>query len=275
MRKIWIRSALAATAAATLIAGVTVASAQPMGGGGGQGVHQRSAGGGGAGGGRTGGSVSGGSHGGHVGSFSQSHGSSPSFSRGGGQGVAAQHTMRSEHLGARSRTGMQTGALRSERGRTLAEHRVSRGQTFADQRHPRGQNLHAQNLRTAHGQNLRTTSRTKTGLTNTQTKNTQTNKHAFAQAGTRSHSVSLTSQQRTRISKVVLQRGFISRLRVTNVNFFIRVGVFVPRSFHLFIIPEDVVFIAPQFRGFRCFVFEDELVIVDPFTFEIIAIIPV
>jgi len=47
------------------------------------------------------------------------------------------------------------------------------------------------------------------------------------------------------------------------------------RSFHLFVIPEDIVFIAPQFRGFRCFVFEDELVIVDPFTFEIIAIIPI
>jgi hypothetical protein len=270
MRSTWIRSALAATAAATLIAGVTVASAQPMGGGGGQGVHQRSAGGGGAGGGRAGGSYSGGSH---VGSFSQSRG--PSVNRGGGQGFATQHTMRSEHLGARSRTGMQTGALRSERSRTLADHRMSRGQSFADQRHPRGQNLRGQdlqgrNLRTAHGQNLRTTSRTKTGLANT-----QTNKHAFAQAGTRSHSVLLTSQQRTRIQKVVLQRGLISRFRVTNVNFAIRVGVFVPRSFHLFVIPEDIVFIVPQFRHFRFFVFEDELVIVDPFTFEIVAIIPV
>jgi hypothetical protein len=39
------------------------------------------------------------------------------------------------------------------------------------------------------------------------------------------------------------------------------------RNFHLFVIPEDIVFIAPQFRGSRCFVFEDELVIVDPFTF--------
>jgi hypothetical protein len=31
----------------------------------------------------------------------------------------------------------------------------------------------------------------------------------------------------------------------------------------------------PQFRGFRFFIFDDEIVIVDPFTFEIVAIIPI
>ena len=87
--------------------------------------------------------------------------------------------------------------------------------------------------------------------------------------------ISLSSQQRTRIHNVVLHRGFISRFRVTDVNFDVRVGVRVPRSFHLFVVPEDIVIIAPQFRGYRCFVFDDELVIVDAFTFEIIAIIPV
>jgi len=121
-----------------------------------------------------------------------------------------------------------------------------------------------------HGQNLKTTSRTgtQTGVTRSH-RGTQ----AFAQAGTRSR-ISLTSQQRARIHNVVLHRDF-SRFRVTNVNFDIRIGVFVPRSFRLFVIPEDIVFIVPRFRHFRFFVFDDELVIVDPFTFEIVAIIPV
>ena len=72
--------------------------------------------------------------------------------------------------------------------------------------------------------------------------------------------------QRTRIHNVVLRRGFVSRFRVTNVNFAISIGVVVPRSFHLFVVPEEIVFIAPHFRRFLCFVFDDELVIVDPFT---------
>lgn len=122
-----------------------------------------------------------------------------------------------------------------------------------------------------HGQHVRTTGRTGT---RTAVAHDRRGTHAFAQAGTRSR-ISLSSQQRTRIHNVVLHRGFISRFRVTDVNFDVRVGVRVPRSFHLFVVPEDIVIIAPQFRGYRCFVFDDELVIVDAFTFEIIAIIPV
>ena len=122
-----------------------------------------------------------------------------------------------------------------------------------------------------HGQGARTTSRT-----GTQTKMTQKqrDRHAFAQAGTRSR-ISLSREQRTRIHHVVLRRGFISRFRVTHVNFVVRVGIVVPRSFRLFVVPEEIVFIAPEFEDFLCFVFDDEFVIVDPVTFEIVAIIPV
>src|SRR6266702_622172 len=264
MRSTWMNSLLVATAAATLVAGVTLASAQGMGGGGGGGqrMHQSQGGGG--------FSARGGGGGGHAqmqgrsgGGFSQPH--ARSFGGGGGggggalhaqRGVGSQHATRSEHLGSRSRS-MQTGALHAQRGRAFAEQRGQRGRALAEQRR-------------MHGQNLKTTSRTgtQTGVTRSH-RGTQ----AFAQAGTRSR-ISLTSQQRARIHNVVLHRDF-SRFRVTNVNFDIRIGVFVPRSFRLFVIPEDIVFIVPRFRHFRFFVFDDELVIVDPFTFEIVAIIPV
>ena len=49
----------------------------------------------------------------------------------------------------------------------------------------------------------------------------------------------------------------------------------VPRWFHTFWVPEEIVLIEPAFQGYRCFVYEDELVIVDPYTLEIIAIVPV
>src|SRR6266568_4672652 len=99
--------------------------------------------------------------------------------------------------------------------------------------------------RGVHGQNLGTTSRTGT--------------HGFAQAGTQSR-ISLSTQQRTRIQ---------------NVDLDVDVGVRVPRRFHLFVIPEDIVFIEPEFSGYLCFVYDDELVIVDPVTYVIVAVIPV
>jgi hypothetical protein len=284
MRNALMRSVLAVTAAAALVASATLASAQgPVGPGGGGGQHMRQGPAGGGGGGPRGGVSGGGGHapsmgtqsrgGGQSGGFAQSHRPSQAgpmhVQRGPSHGP--QHMTRGE----RSRGG-ETRALHSQRGQALAEQR-HRGKSLAEQRHRgkalaeqrhRGQTLAEQ--RRMHGQNLKTTS--KTG-TQTRATRTERGKQAFAQAGTRSK-ISLTSQQRARIHNVVLHRDF-SRLRVRHVNFAIRIGVFVPRSFTLFVIPEDIVVIVPQFRRFRCFIFGDELVIVDPFTFEIVAIIPV
>jgi hypothetical protein len=62
---------------------------------------------------------------------------------------------------------------------------------------------------------------------------------------------------------------------VSDVDFDVDVGVRIPRWFHTFWVPEDVVLIEPEFQGYRCFVYGDELVIVDPYTFEIVAVLPV
>ncbi len=247
---------LAATTAAALVAGVTLASAQGPGGGGpGGGQHMRQGSGGSAAHAQTGRS------------FAPQHAQT-------GRSFAPQHAQTSRSFGPqhamggeRGRTGMQ--AAHAQRGPGLREQRTQ-------QRRMQGQDLRTttrgQNLKTtSRGQNLRTTSRTgtQTGVTST-----QRGTKGFAQAGTRSR-IPITSQQHTRIQRVALQTNVLSRFRVTNVNFNIRIGFVIPRSFHLFVIPEDIVFIVPQFRHFRFFVFDDEIVIVDPFTFEIVAIIPV
>src|SRR5262249_56779568 len=101
------------------------------------------------------------------------------------------------------------------------------------------------------------------------------NRTGFAQGTTTHSKVSLNSQQRTRIQSVVVNKNFVSRFRVSSVNFALSVGTVVPRSFHLFVVPEDIVVIAPRFRGFKFFIVEDEIVFVDPVTFEIVAVIPV
>jgi hypothetical protein len=109
------------------------------------------------------------------------------------------------------------------------------------------------------------------GQTTTQGRTGQT---GFAQGGAQGR-VSINEQQRTRIHDVVVNKNFTSRFRASNVNFDVRVGTRIPRSFHLFAVPEDIVVIAPRFRGFRFFIVEDEIVFVDPVTFEIVAVMPV
>jgi len=82
----------------------------------------------------------------------------------------------------------------------------------------------------------------------------------------------LSSEQRTRIHDVVLSRRDIPR--VSNLDVDVRVDTVIPRSVRLVAVPEDVVRIYPRFRRHRIFVYNDEIVIVDPVTFRIVAVLP-
>ena len=91
--------------------------------------------------------------------------------------------------------------------------------------------------------------------------------------GERGGSVQLSEGQRSQI-KTVIGRGSGPRLSRSNANFDISVGTRVPRSVHFVTLPGEIVRIVPQYRGFDYFLIEDEIVIVDPHTLEIVAIIP-
>jgi hypothetical protein len=99
------------------------------------------------------------------------------------------------------------------------------------------------------------------------------NEHANQGQGTHGASVQLTQDQRTRIGASI---GKSSAARVTsNVNFNVAVGVAVPRSVHVEVLPEDVVEIVPDYEGFDYVVVGDNILIIDPDSLEIVAIIPV
>jgi hypothetical protein len=83
--------------------------------------------------------------------------------------------------------------------------------------------------------------------------------------------ISLNDQQRTRISSAI---GRQDVRPLGNVNFSVSVGAQVPRSVRLHPLSADIVAIAPQFRGHRFFVAQDEIVIVEPSTFRIVAVLP-
>ena len=61
--------------------------------------------------------------------------------------------------------------------------------------------------------------------------------------------------------------------RVTNVNFDIRVGASVPRSASLHVLPPDVVEIVPEYRGYRYVYVRDEIVIIHPTNYVVVAVI--
>jgi hypothetical protein len=84
--------------------------------------------------------------------------------------------------------------------------------------------------------------------------------------------VQLSQDQRAKIKDVVV--GGRNVARVDSVNFNIRVGVAVPRTVHIAVLPAEVVTIVPEYRGFEYVVVGDQLLIIDPNTLEIVAILP-
>jgi hypothetical protein len=85
-------------------------------------------------------------------------------------------------------------------------------------------------------------------------------------------SVEINEQQRSRIRDVIVARRDIPR--VSNINVDLRVGVVVPRSVRFVSVPEEIVRIYPRFRRDRVVIIRDEIVIVDPVTYEIVAVFP-
>ena len=84
--------------------------------------------------------------------------------------------------------------------------------------------------------------------------------------------VQLTQDQRSKIKDVVVRDRNVAR--ADNVNFNIRVGVAVPRTVHIAVLPPEVVTIVPEYRGFEYVLVGDQLLIIDPNTLEIVAILP-
>jgi hypothetical protein len=83
-------------------------------------------------------------------------------------------------------------------------------------------------------------------------------------------SVSLSTEQKTRIHDVVIKDR---SARVDRVEFTVSVGTKVPRTVRAHRISEEIVRIVPQYRGFLYIIVREELVLIDPDTYEIVAVI--
>jgi hypothetical protein len=88
-------------------------------------------------------------------------------------------------------------------------------------------------------------------------------------------SVSLTSEQKTKIRTSVIQSGSAPKVSRSSINFNISVGTVVPRSVHFVSVPSTLVEIHPAWRGYEYFVVDEEIIIIDPHTLRIVAILDV
>jgi hypothetical protein len=89
-------------------------------------------------------------------------------------------------------------------------------------------------------------------------------------------SAALSADQRTKIRSMVLQ-GNAPRIARSDVNVNLSVGTRIPRNnahIRLLPLPQTVVEVEPRWRGYDYFLVGDEIVVVAPGTFEIVAIIP-
>ena len=88
--------------------------------------------------------------------------------------------------------------------------------------------------------------------------------------GGRSGSVTLTTEQRTRVRQTVLAKG----PRASNVNFTVNVGVVVPRTVRVVALDPILIEYYPRYRGYFYFIVGDQIIIVDR-RYRIVAIIDV
>lgn len=85
--------------------------------------------------------------------------------------------------------------------------------------------------------------------------------------------VLLSAEQRAQIRKAIIEAR--NAWRVSSVDFDLAVGSVVPRGpVQVVPVPDVLVQIKPEWRGLLYFVYDSEIVIVDPGDMRIVAIVP-
>ena len=103
----------------------------------------------------------------------------------------------------------------------------------------------------------------------TQSQSGQSQTTTTGQAGA---GAKLSTEQRTKISSVIREQRVQP---VNNVNFSISVGTRVPRNVSFHPLPREVVTIYPQWRGYEFFLVNNQIIVVNPRTLEIVDVIDV
>jgi hypothetical protein len=82
-------------------------------------------------------------------------------------------------------------------------------------------------------------------------------------------SAKLTTEQRTKISSVIREQ----KVERVNLNVSVSVGTRIPASVHVHPLPQQVIVIYPEWRGYDYILVGEQIVIIDPRTHQIVAVL--
>jgi hypothetical protein len=168
---------------------------------------------------------------------------------------------KNEHMGQKAgekneRTGQKSEQKNERMGQKAGEKNERTGQKAGEKNEHMGQKAGEKNERTGEKNE-------RTGVTE--------HGGAGSERITQAKSVHLSSDQRDRVKTIVTRNR---SARVDRVDFDVRVGVRVPHTVHIVTLPEEIVRIVPQYRGFDYVIVRNEILIIDPDTYEIVAVLP-
>jgi uncharacterized protein DUF1236 len=85
-------------------------------------------------------------------------------------------------------------------------------------------------------------------------------------------SVNLSTEQRTKITTIIKQQK-VERLEPSKLNISVSVGARIPSTVHYYPLPQEVFVIYPEWRGYDYILVGDQIVVIDPRTHQIVAIL--
>ena len=199
----------------------------------------------------------------------------------GGQGKMGKRGERAEGKNGRQNTAEQQKTLKGLRGDTSKPMQGENEKQEGSKSPTKGNTTNQAQQKTPQNNMQRGTESTQRGTeSGSNTRGTESNQGSAqvnGRGGARTAegvNVQLNEQQRTEIRTTVINGR--NAPRVGHVDFDVRVGTVVPRErIHVVPVPETLVRIEPRWRGFLYFVYEDEIVIVNPRDMHIVAVLPV
>jgi len=87
--------------------------------------------------------------------------------------------------------------------------------------------------------------------------------------GAASGSAKLSTEQRTKITSIIRQK----KVEPAHLNVSVSVGTRVPDSVRFYPLPQEVYVIYPEWRGYDYILVGDQIIVVDPRTHEIVAVL--
>jgi hypothetical protein len=90
--------------------------------------------------------------------------------------------------------------------------------------------------------------------------------------GAAAGSAKLSTEQRTKITTIIKQQK-VERVEPSKLNISISVGARVPSTVRFYPLPSEVYVIYPEWRGYNYILVGDEILVIDPRTHQIVAIL--